>query len=1321
MSYYYKQLNGGNEEWKPFPSSMLSDFKDHMFVTILAVDVPPADDFTKEQFAELKYKGPLYFDLDDSESPASTACYMVELIDKLVAKGVSIKALSLYASGGKGFHLTVPEKYYLAKPPAKGMAFLPAIYKEIAFEMAVESMDMRVYTARRGRMFRQENVKRPNDRYKVRITYEELVKIADLSKQNKAAAETLYGEICSAPREAITISEQVTLAPEMIAMFDQAKNKVTKMANKVKKKVAVRLPEELPSFEALLRGEGIKQDAGFHPIAMQVAITAHARGIRKEDLLNMAEGLCAKHESDGDRYNTAAKRQSELARMWDYTEDNPCYAYSALAITSLLSHQAPDLMGLNVSAEEVQEGIATAADISEFQNPEDGEFDHAGIVLTRSGAYVTTETGQKKVTAMAFENPTELVSATSNTVSELDVDIVIQGVHKGRKVLDLDTFNSVAGINKMMMPFGQAFNGNDQQVRGMFMRVVEKARKSGRRMFVVNREGLDMISMPFHENEEARKDFLIWSDVKSVSPEPRIQDLNIQMKFVGFPTAEGQFKTDLSQAPNLSQWIKEDDNKELLRKTLNGLLRCQKPDYMGKLIGWIVACHYRMMFHKVYSKFPLLHINGAAGSGKCFAAGTPVLMFDGSIRAVETIVPGELLMGPDGTPRKVLTLGRGREAMYRVKQIYGDDYVVNESHILALKASDGRKRNLNSGRAVQKGDTVNITVKDYLQENATTHRNLKGYKSEGVQFTEQAQTLPAYLLGSWLGDGTSARAMLCKPKHTKMYAWWKDYCETNSYEYTEGDSGSCSTLYVKGTEVYGELKALNVINNKHLPAAYKYGSIAQRQQLLAGLIDSDGTVNNAGYRFDSSREDLANDVVFVARSLGIKSTCTKEVYSNKFATDAVIYHVYMTGNVAQIPTLDKKAAERKATVNPLVTGIEVTAEGEGDYYGFEIDGDKLFLLGDFTVVHNTEMTKLMSNYHYYLQEPKMLTPTSTLFAVQYAASGSASIPLILDEFKPAEMNPQVYDKFKLMLRDAYNCRNIERGGGNRESSDYRAVHTTQLSAPLCFIAEAAESESALMERVVLLTLVKPPVIEAQRYLHNFLIAQSNKEVLGIVGSYMAASIVRKYSLEDLESEFNVIYDDARRELMLQESDLGTADQDTIRRKSAAKERVVFNYSVARFGLRKFSNLVKSLFPDEFDTVLEAMDANIFTTVADLQQQTIPEWLKVLNCFADMARVDPLTPYHLKEGFDYAYPMYNDKPCIELYARSCYNKYRVYCGSTRTTPLFPNESAFLYALKNLPAMEAHGITEKLDSPGGSHILGLDELRGAGFIEPRKPTK
>ena len=93
-------------------------------------------------------------------------------------------------------------------------------------------------------------------------------------------------------------------------------------------------------------------------------------------------------------------------------------------------------------------------------------------------------------------------------------------------------------------------------------------------------------------------------------------------------------------------------------------------------------------------------------AGKCLARGTPVLMFDGSVKDVEDVVVGDLLMGPDSKPRRVTSLARGREYMSFIAQYWRDaegcwktsSYVVNDSHILSLRKD---------------GKVVNLSVRDY--------------------------------------------------------------------------------------------------------------------------------------------------------------------------------------------------------------------------------------------------------------------------------------------------------------------------------------------------------------------------------------------------------------------------------------------------------------------------------------------------------------------------------------------------------------------------------------------------------------------------------
>lgn len=88
----------------------------------------------------------------------------------------------------------------------------------------------------------------------------------------------------------------------------------------------------------------------------------------------------------------------------------------------------------------------------------------------------------------------------------------------------------------------------------------------------------------------------------------------------------------------------------------------------------------------------------------CLGKGTPIRLYNEDIKEVQNIVVGDVIMGDDNTPRNVKEIIYGKEQMYIVKQgAFGDDYRVNENHILTLKD------NITA-------TIVDVYVKDYLKD-----------------------------------------------------------------------------------------------------------------------------------------------------------------------------------------------------------------------------------------------------------------------------------------------------------------------------------------------------------------------------------------------------------------------------------------------------------------------------------------------------------------------------------------------------------------------------------------------------------------------------
>ena len=280
------------------------------------------------------------------------------------------------------------------------------------------------------------------------------------------------------------------------------------------------------------------------------------------------------------------------------------------------------------------------------------------------------------------------------------------------------------------------------------------------------------------------------------------------------------------------------------------------------------------------------------GQGKCLAKNTPVIMYDGTIKMIQDVKVGDQLMGDDSLPRNVLSIGKGKEMLYDIIQKNANTYTVNESHILSLKC-------------IKTNTIIDIELKDYLKLPINERNNLLGY-SVSVEFSYKKLTIDPYLLGCSL--------VL--------------YQECNSY--------NIDNNYV---ELY------NLENNLHIPYNYKCNNRTNRLKLLAGILDSNSYINNNSYVILQKNETLTNDIIYLIKSLGFNYHKTTWFVYNK---------IILYGNdLNTIPVKHINKINISNINNNLTTEITVIKKNVDDYYGVELDGNHRYLLGDFTVTHNT--------------------------------------------------------------------------------------------------------------------------------------------------------------------------------------------------------------------------------------------------------------------------------------------------------------------------------------------------------------------------------
>lgn len=347
---------------------------------------------------------------------------------------------------------------------------------------------------------------------------------------------------------------------------------------------------------------------------------------------------------------------------------------------------------------------------------------------------------------------------------------------------------------------------------------------------------------------------------------------------------------------------------------------------------------------------------------ECFAKGTLVLKSNGEAIAIEKLIPGMKVMGPDSKPRQVIAVSQGKEKMYRVSYSWGDSYVCNESHVLQLRAE---------------GDvTTQVKIKDYLNWSNKLKHRFKQYKV-GIELPYQHINIDPYILGLWLGDGTSSSPTFTNadPEVIEYIQHWAKSVDLVCNVYERESQGKARTITLSSkTRKHGAntftqaLKGNHLLKNKHIPKQYLQNSREVRLQLLAGLIDTDGWLENNSYGFCNKNERLIDEVVWLSRSLGLHAT--KRV---KTVNEVVYYVVGIYGDCYEIPVRIKRKKITKSLVKPkrkgLNFGFKITEEPDvNEYYGIQVDKDSLYLLNDFTVVHNTGKTTFLASEGSYMAE-----------------------------------------------------------------------------------------------------------------------------------------------------------------------------------------------------------------------------------------------------------------------------------------------------------------------------------------------------------------
>jgi deoxycytidine triphosphate deaminase len=356
--------------------------------------------------------------------------------------------------------------------------------------------------------------------------------------------------------------------------------------------------------------------------------------------------------------------------------------------------------------------------------------------------------------------------------------------------------------------------------------------------------------------------------------------------------------------------------------------------------------------------------------GKALAASTSIPTPHGWRRMDELVVGGQVF-GEDGSPRTVLAatevmLGRPcREVLFSD----GSSITCDAEHLWVTTAKSQREH----GRRESSVRTTDDIGRSLRVRGEVNHHVVL---AAPVDYPAADLPVDPYVLGIWLGDGTSTKAEItcAEPDHEILrevqaagYSVWRAsgvmaWRIGGLSPRRVGRMRDRYGRYCEDGSLSSTLRAMGLLGNKHVPPAYLTASPEQRLALLQGLMDSDGYVDMFGRcEFVSTREVLADAVVELAASLGLRPKKRKKRAMLDGVDCGPAFQVKMTPRIP-VFRLKRKLARLKSDVRAHefrgivgVRGVPSTP-----VRCIQVSGDTgIYLAGErFIPTHNSSLGRL---------------------------------------------------------------------------------------------------------------------------------------------------------------------------------------------------------------------------------------------------------------------------------------------------------------------------------------------------------------------------
>jgi intein-encoded DNA endonuclease-like protein len=358
--------------------------------------------------------------------------------------------------------------------------------------------------------------------------------------------------------------------------------------------------------------------------------------------------------------------------------------------------------------------------------------------------------------------------------------------------------------------------------------------------------------------------------------------------------------------------LKEEEIQEWIRCRSNPLYYIKK--YVKfETVGGVSSYAEGENFHpklkrfvKAIFKYHKATLMASRQLGKALDISTPLLKPTGQWTTMENIKEGDYLYDSNGYPTKVVATTEIMydRPVYEIEFDNNDIIRCDENHLWKV-----------SNTSLKLEDKI-LTTKDIFEKteklkNWSQSTNFRIKITPVMNRHKNQIYVHPYVLGLWLGDGTSANSNIS----TSLADYPDVKLLLNNRGYRISDLRLTNKTKNSGTFcIYSDLnkilRKMKILNNKHIPNEYLFSDIEQRLELLRGLLDSDGYCNKkcGMVQFYQKNFELLKQVRQLLSSLGIKSRIKSRIIKEQ-----TYYTLTFTTKKYRVFNLDRKAIRQVNT------------------------------------------------------------------------------------------------------------------------------------------------------------------------------------------------------------------------------------------------------------------------------------------------------------------------------------------------------------------------------------------------------------------------